>query len=60
MVEPGESLGIGLLGSGHATVTRWDGYVTIACAVIAWYTAAAHAINGTARRTILPVATLAG
>jgi len=29
--------------------------VTIACAVIAWYTAAALAINGTLKRTIVPV-----
>lgn len=52
-------LGIGVLGGGHMTVTHWGGYVTIACAVIAWYTAAAHAINGAFRRTIIPVMRLA-
>jgi succinate-acetate transporter protein len=52
-------LGIGLLGSGHTTITHWGGYVTIACAVIAWYTAAAHVINGTFRRTVMPVVSLA-
>ncbi|MBV9004333.1 MAG: acetate uptake transporter [Solirubrobacterales bacterium] len=48
-------LGVGLLGSGHSTITHWGGYVTIVCAVIAWYTAAALAINGTLKRTIVPV-----
>lgn len=51
-------LGLGLLGSGHTTITHIGGYVTIACAVIAWYTAAAHAINGTLGRTIVPVVPL--
>jgi uncharacterized protein len=52
-------LGLGLLGGGHPTTTHWGGYVTIACAVIAWYTAAASVINGTMRHTILPVVPLA-
>jgi uncharacterized protein len=52
-------LGLGLLGSGHTTITHWGGYVTIACAVIAWYAATAHVINGTVRRTILPMVPLA-
>lgn len=52
-------LGLGLLGGGHTTITHIGGFVTIACALIAWYTAAAHAINGTTGRTILPVAPLA-
>jgi succinate-acetate transporter protein len=48
-------LGIGLLGSGHMTITHIGGWVTVACAVIAWYTASAIVINGTLGRTILPV-----
>jgi uncharacterized protein len=51
-------LDLGLLGSGHSTITRWGGYVTIACAVIAWYTAAAQVINATVRRTVVPVVPL--
>jgi uncharacterized protein len=51
-------LGLGLLGGGHSTITHWGGYVTIACAVIAWYTAAASVINGTADRSVLPVVPL--
>lgn len=48
-------LGLGLLGGGHTTITHIGGYVTIACALIAWYTAAAHVINGTLGRTMVPV-----
>jgi succinate-acetate transporter protein len=33
--------------------------VWIACVLLAWYTAAAHAINGTLGRTIVPVVPLA-
>ena len=51
-------LAIGLLGSGHSRITHWGGYVTIACAVIAWYTAVAAVINGTLRRTVIPVVPL--
>ena len=53
-------LGLGLIGSGHTTVTHWGGYVAIACAVIAWCAAAAHAINGTLQGTILPIVPLTG
>jgi uncharacterized protein len=52
-------LGLGLIGSGHTTITHWGGYVTIACACIAWYTAAATVINRTLGRTIVPVISLA-
>lgn len=48
-------LGIGLLGSGDATITHWGGYVTTACGVIAWYTAAGLIINNTLGRTVLPL-----
>jgi len=48
-------LGIGDLGSGHATITHWGGYVTTACAVLAWYVSAAHVINNTFGRTVLPL-----
>src|SRR5579884_3924668 len=37
-------LGIGALGGGHPTITHWGGYVTTACAVIAWYVGLAHVI----------------
>lgn len=51
-------LAIGLLGTGHSTITQIGGWVTVACAVIAWYTASALVINGTLGRTILPVVPL--
>jgi succinate-acetate transporter protein len=51
-------LGIGALGSGHVTITHWGGYVTTACAVLAWYVSAAHIVNGGLGRTILPLVPL--
>jgi len=51
-------LGLGMLGGGHGTITHSAGYVTIACAVIAWYTAAASVINGTAHRSVIPAVPL--
>jgi uncharacterized protein len=53
-------LGWGMLGSGHTTITHIGGYVTTACAVIAWYTSAALVINETHGRTLLPVVPLTG
>jgi succinate-acetate transporter protein len=47
-----------MLRGGHITITHWGGYVTIACAVIAWYTAAASVINGMAHRSVIPVVPL--
>jgi uncharacterized protein len=52
-------LAIGMLGSGHPTITKIGGIVTCVCAAIAWYTAAAIVINGTLKRTVLPVVPLA-
>jgi succinate-acetate transporter protein len=52
-------LGIWMLGSGHPTITKIGGWVTVACAVVAWYASAAIVINGTLKRTILPVVPLA-
>ena len=52
-------LGIGMLGAGHPTITKIGGWVTVACAVIAWYTSAAIVINGTLKRVVLPVIPLA-
>jgi uncharacterized protein len=51
-------LGIGALGHGHTTVTHWGGYVTTACAVLAWYASAALILNNVAGRTILPLVPL--
>jgi succinate-acetate transporter protein len=48
-------LGLGSLGSGHPTITHWGGYVTTACAVLAWYVSAAHVINNYLGRTVLPL-----
>jgi succinate-acetate transporter protein len=48
-------LGIGNLGSGHTNITHWGGYVTTACAVLAWYVAAAHVINRTFGRDLVPL-----
>jgi len=48
-------LGIGKVGSGHPTITHWGGYVTTACAVLAWYVSAAHVINPYLGRTVLPL-----
>jgi len=48
-------LGIGSLGGGHVTITHWGGYVTTACAVLAWYVSAAHVINRCLERTVLPL-----
>ncbi|MGH2858205.1 MAG: acetate uptake transporter [Solirubrobacteraceae bacterium] len=48
-------LGLGLLGGGHPTLTHWGGYVTTACAVLAWYVGAAHVLNATLGRTVLPL-----
>lgn len=53
-------LGIGSLGSGHTTITHWGGYVTTACAVLAWYVSAAHVINHYMGRTVLPLFPLTG
>lgn len=49
---------LSMLGGGHSTITHWGAYVTIACAVIAWYTAAASVSNGTAHRSVIPVVPL--
>ncbi len=51
-------LGIGALGHGHPTITHWGGYVTAACAVIAWYVSAAHVLNHHFGRTLLPLVPL--
>ena len=51
-------LGLGAIGGGSATITHWGGYVTTACAVLAWYVSAAHVLNGYFRRTLLPLVPL--
>lgn len=51
-------LGWGDLGGGHTTITHIGGYVTIACAILAWYLAAAEVINETWGRTVLPLGPL--
>ena len=48
-------LGIGLLGSGHPTITKIGGWVTVATACLAWYTSFAIVLNRTMDRTLLPV-----
>ncbi len=48
-------LGLGAIGSGNTTITHWGGYVTTACAVLAWYVSAAHVINGYFKRVLLPL-----
>ncbi|MGH2888672.1 MAG: acetate uptake transporter [Solirubrobacteraceae bacterium] len=48
-------LGLGGLGGGSTTITHIGGYVTIACAIIAWYTGAALVLNDTYGRTLLPL-----
>lgn len=48
-------LGLGYLGSGHPTIMHWGGYVTTACAALAWYVSAAHVINSYLERTVLPL-----
>jgi succinate-acetate transporter protein len=52
-------LGLGALGKGHMTITHWGGYVTCACAVIAWYVSLAHVINSALKRDIFPLYPLA-
>lgn len=52
-------LGWGDLGSGHSTIMHIGGYVTIACAILAWYASAAGVINRTHGRSLLPVGPLA-
>lgn len=51
-------LGLGALGHGHTTITHIGGYVTTACAVIAWYVSAAHVLNHYFGRTLLPLVPL--
>lgn len=51
-------LGWGDLNGGHLTITHIGGYVTIACAILAWYLAAAEVINAQWKRTVLPLGTL--
>jgi len=53
-------LGWGYLGGGHTTIGHIGGYVTTACAVIAWYTSAAIVINDTFGRPMLPLGPLTG
>lgn len=48
-------LGLGAIGHGHTTITHWGGYVTTACAVLAWYVGAAHVLNRTLGRDVLPL-----
>jgi len=52
-------LGWGLLNGGHTTITHIGGYVTIACAILAWYASAALVINRTHGLTRLPLGPLA-
>ena len=51
-------LAIGDMGSGHATVTHWGGYVGVATAIAAWYASFAAVINSTFARILLPVVPL--
>lgn len=51
-------LGWGDLGAGHYQIKDIGGAVTIACAVLAWYTSAAFVINRTHGRNMLPVGPL--
>jgi succinate-acetate transporter protein len=48
-------LGLGAIGHGHPTITHWGGYVTTACAVLAWYVGASHVITKTLGRELLPL-----
>lgn len=48
-------LGLGDIGSGHMTITHWGGYVTTACAVLAWYVGASHVLTKTLGRELLPL-----
>jgi succinate-acetate transporter protein len=48
-------LGLGAVGHGHPTITHWGGYVTTACAVLAWYVGASHVITKTLGRELLPL-----
>jgi succinate-acetate transporter protein len=48
-------LGLGYLGGGDVSITHWGGYVTCACAVLAWYVALAHVLNGVFARTVVPL-----
>jgi len=48
-------LGLGAIGHGHTTITHWGGYVTTACAVLAWYVGASHVITKTLGRELLPL-----
>jgi succinate-acetate transporter protein len=47
-------LAIGASGN-HTTATHWGGYLGVATAVVAWYTAFAHVINSTFGKTVAPV-----
>ncbi len=51
-------LAIGDMGSGHATITHWGGYVGIATAVEAWYASFAAVLNSTFGRVMAPVVPL--
>ncbi|MGH2913388.1 MAG: acetate uptake transporter [Solirubrobacteraceae bacterium] len=48
-------LGLGDLGGGSTTIAHIGGYVTILCALIAWYTGAALVLNRTLGRVVLPL-----
>src|SRR5579884_542939 len=48
-------LGLGAVGHGHTTITHWGGYVTTACACLAWYVGASHVITKTLGRELLPL-----
>lgn len=51
-------LGWGDLNGGHYVIKDIGGAVTIACAVLAWYLAAAEVINETWGRTVVPLGPL--
>jgi succinate-acetate transporter protein len=53
-------LAIGDMGSGHATVTHWGGYVGIATAAAAFYASFAQVTNSTFGRVVLPIIPLVG
>ena len=52
-------LAIGDMGSGHATVTHWGGYLGIATAAVAFYASFAQVTNSTFGRVVLPLVPLA-
>jgi succinate-acetate transporter protein len=47
------------MGSGHATVTHWGGYVGIATAAAAFYASFAQVVNSTFGRVVCPLFPLA-